>query len=124
MIVAAGINVAVLFAIIAMMLILSGRADAVSDSGPKRVVSWGKVIIILPLGLLINSLILCGAIRMMQLRNRGLAITAAILALIAAPGNIIGLPMGIWALVVLSRREIMETFATVQDSMERPAPWS
>ena len=87
MIVAAGINVAVLFAIIAMMLILSGRADAVSDSGPKRVVSWGKVIIILPLGLLINSLILCGAIRMMQLRNRGLAITAAILALIAAPGT-------------------------------------
>jgi hypothetical protein len=50
----------------------------------------------------------------MQLRSRGLAITAAILALIASPGNIIGLPMGIWALVVLSRREVIEAFKASQ----------
>ncbi len=81
-------------------------------------------------------IILLGTVRMMHLRNRGLAILSAILAItsvaliagaallftfsvaamamakLAVLGNIIGLPMGIWALVVLSRREVVEAFKT------------
>ena len=97
MLVAAGISLAVLFSVIAVFTLRSA-------------VFWWQIPIIL-LGLLVNVLIFWGALRMMQLRNRGLAIASAILALVAAPGNIIGLPFGIWALVVLSRREIIESFA-------------
>jgi len=38
-------------------------------------------------------------------------ILGSILAIIVAPANIIGLPIGIWALVVLNRREVRAAFA-------------
>ncbi|HAU36830.1 MAG TPA: hypothetical protein DCX07_03840 [Phycisphaerales bacterium] len=153
MIVAAGINLAVLLAVVAVVVLSMARREArllgepvepsvtasslaqspdpyattrpaesiYSDRGlvtsaPNGsslvVVSRFELLMGLPLlvGLPINILILLGAMRMMQVRNRGLAIAAAILALIAAPGNIIGLPMGIWALIVLCRREVVEAF--------------
>lgn len=91
--------------------------DAQSPAGPQtqaplKAMSWGVLAFSVPvlLGLPLHLVVLFGAVRMMRLRSRGLAITAAILALIAAPGNIIGLPMGIWALVVLNRREVVEAF--------------
>ncbi len=62
----------------------------------------------------VGFLIVFGAIGMLRLRNRGWAILAAILAMIAMPGNIIGLPMGIWALVILRRRNVADAFATLR----------
>ena len=39
------------------------------------------------------------------------AILGSILAMFVSPGNIIGLPVGIWSLVTLCRREVREAFA-------------
>ena len=85
------------------------------------------------LGLVVAGFVLCSSIRMLKLKGRAAAITGSILAATAIPAIIatlpiwasndsglswfllpvflIGLPIGIWALVVLSRREVVEAFA-------------
>ncbi|MCE5277624.1 MAG: biopolymer transporter ExbD [Planctomycetaceae bacterium] len=70
-----------------------------------------------------SIIIFIAAIRMLRLRGRGLAIAGSILALIAAPGSIIGLPFGIWALVVLNKREVMEAFAALRAQKVRSRAW-
>lgn len=103
MIVAAGINLAVMFAAILMLILFEQRIT-------RDAYTAQNITALLAVALPLNALILGGALWMFQLRYRGFAIAGAILALIAAPGNIIGLPMGIWALVVLGRREVIEAF--------------
>lgn len=63
------------------------------------------------LGLGFAILILMGGIKMKQLQSFGMARTAAILALLPC-GNccILGLPFGIWALVVLGREDVKNAF--------------
>ena len=70
----------------------------------------GAGIRIVPLAL--GVLVLVGALKMQQLRSRGLAMTAAILAMIPclSPCCLLGLPFGIWALVVLSKPEVQSQF--------------
>jgi predicted Ser/Thr protein kinase len=67
------------------------------------------------LGLLAAPFVLCGfliyaAFKMMRLESYAAAIAAAIVGMVVTPGNIIGFPIGIWALMVLSRREIRDAF--------------
>jgi hypothetical protein len=67
--------------------------------------------LIIPLGaLVLSSIMLVAGLMMKRLAGYGLAIAGAILAILVTPGNLIGLPIGIWALVVLSRREVREAF--------------
>jgi predicted Ser/Thr protein kinase len=54
-------------------------------------------------------LMLFGAIQMMQIRSYAWAVAAAILAIVAC--SLVGFPVGIWALVVLMRADVQETFA-------------
>jgi hypothetical protein len=60
--------------------------------------------------LVLSSIMLVAGLMMKRLSAYGLAIAGAILAILVTPGNLIGLPIGIWALVVLSRREVREAF--------------
>lgn len=62
------------------------------------------------IALVLCSLTIFGALKMKHLESYGWAITAAILAILVSPGNIIGLPLGIWALAVLSRSEVRAAF--------------
>jgi hypothetical protein len=64
------------------------------------------------LGLLVSILILVGGIKMMKLEAYGLAMTASILAMIPciSPCCLIGLPLGIWAAIVLSEPEVKGAF--------------
>jgi hypothetical protein len=63
--------------------------------------------------LLFCLLIILGGVRMMSLRSYGLAVTAAILALLPCqPLFLLGLIFGIWALIVLSRPSVKAAFAT------------
>jgi hypothetical protein len=64
------------------------------------------------LELLINGFILLGAIKMRKLENYGLVIAATIVAMIPCnwPCCILGLPIGIWTLVVLSKPEVKSAF--------------
>ena len=60
--------------------------------------------------LIVSSLVIFAALKMKRLQAYGLAIAASILAIIVSPSNLIGLPIGIWALVVLSQRDVREAF--------------
>lgn len=62
-------------------------------------------------GICWSGIVLSGASKMKSLRNHGQAMTASIVALI--PCNfcwLLGLPIGIWALVTLTRNDVKEAF--------------
>jgi hypothetical protein len=63
-------------------------------------------------GIVVSVVVLMGAIKMKKLENYGLAMAASILALIPciSPCCLIGLPIGIWALVVLAKPEVKSAF--------------
>jgi len=64
------------------------------------------------IAILMSVVILLGALKMKKLENYGLAMTASILAMIPcfSPCCLIGLPIGIWAVVVLSKPEVKSAF--------------
>lgn len=67
-------------------------------------------------GILICLFLLYGALKMKKLESYGLSVAVSILAMIPcvapcySPCCIVGLPIGIWALVVLSKPEIKGSF--------------
>ena len=64
------------------------------------------------IGILVSGLILMGALKMKKLESYGLAMTASIIAMVPcfSPCCLLGLPIGIWALVVLSKPEVKSAF--------------
>jgi predicted lysophospholipase L1 biosynthesis ABC-type transport system permease subunit len=64
------------------------------------------------IGLIIAGVIFVGARRMQQLRSWGFGLTVSILAMIpcVSPCCLLGLPIGIWAIVVLVRPEVKAAF--------------
>lgn len=72
-----------------------------------------------PLGLLaglltlaVGGLIIFGAMKMMRLESHGLAMAASIVAMIPclSPCCCLGLPVGIWSLVVLNNAQVKAAF--------------
>ena len=65
-------------------------------------------------GLLLSGLMLYGGLKMKDLQSYGLALTAAIIALVPCLGVngccCIGMPVGAWALYVLTRPEVKGAF--------------
>ena|SRR5438093_207040 len=72
--------------------------------------SFGLAFHALLLGL--NVLVISGGWRMIQLKNYGLCIAAAVVAVVPclSPCCCLGIPPGIWALIVLSRPEVKAVF--------------
>jgi tRNA A-37 threonylcarbamoyl transferase component Bud32 len=65
------------------------------------------------LTLIPSCLIMAGGWQMLRLEFYGLALIAAIMALVPCSlGWLLGLPMGIWALTILSRRDVREAFGS------------
>lgn len=64
------------------------------------------------IGLAIGGVILAGALKMKEGRSYGFALAAAILAMVpcVSPCCCLGLPFGIWALVVLIKPEVKAAF--------------
>ena len=62
---------------------------------------------------LVNAFVLFGAIKMLRLQSHGLVLTALIVAMLpcATCCCLLGLPFGIWALVVISKPEIKSQFS-------------
>src|SRR5207249_4967561 len=58
----------------------------------------------------ICSFILIAALKMKRLEAYPAAIAASILAMFVTPGNLVGLPIGVWSLTVLLRREVKQQF--------------
>lgn len=71
----------------------------------------GKLTLALP-SLVLNGLVFFGALKMKNLQNYGLAMTAAIISVIpcCGPCACLGIPVGIWALVVLNKPEVKSAF--------------
>jgi len=86
--------------ILLVLLFMLYRTDA----------SGGWVLLVPLAALILSSVMLVAGLKMKRLEAYGLAITGSILAILVPPGNLIGLPIGIWALVVLTRREVREAF--------------
>ena len=84
--------------------------------------SHGPIILALPLlaCLLFSSFEIFAALKMKQLEAYGLAIAASILAILISPSSVIGLPIGIWSLVVLSRADVRAAFARRVREMATP----
>lgn len=64
------------------------------------------------IGFLVAGLILFGALKMKKCESYGWAMTASIIAMIPciSPCCLVGLPIGIWALVVLAKPEVKSAF--------------
>ena len=78
-----------------------------------QMMSGGTQIISAIVGVLINLLVLMGGLKMKRLQSYGLAMTASILVMLPCSLSIcciIGLPIGIWSIVVLSRPEVKNAF--------------
>jgi tRNA A-37 threonylcarbamoyl transferase component Bud32 len=62
-------------------------------------------------GLALSGTILYGAIKMMRLESYAAAMAASVLVMVVTPGNLIGLPIGIWCFVALTNRDVRAAFA-------------
>jgi hypothetical protein len=64
------------------------------------------------IGIAVAILIIFGALQMKKMRGWGLSLTAAIVAMVPciSPCCILGLPIGIWALVILLKPEVKAAF--------------
>ena len=73
-----------------------------------------------PLVLVLYLLMLAGAAAMITRQQRGLAMTAAVIAMLpCSPGFLVGLPVGIWALVFLTRPIAREEFSRLKADARR-----
>ncbi|MBW8782697.1 MAG: protein kinase [Verrucomicrobia bacterium] len=82
--------------------------------GPASPPVWARLALALAMAALLllpPLLTFIGAWRMRQLRGRGFAMAAAILAILTFQGLGLGVVFGIWTLVVLTRREVEAAFA-------------
>ena len=62
------------------------------------------------LAIALSSWIIYAGLKLMQFERRGAVMVGSVLAMLVSPGNLIGLPLGIWALVVLNRRDVRKAF--------------
>ena len=102
-----------------MVFLIALFLDKTSEGG-------AAPLLLVPLSaLVLSSVILVAGLKMKRLQAYGLAVAGAILAILVTPGNLVGLPIGIWALVVLSQRQVREAFgkghAVAQFEAARPA---
>lgn len=58
----------------------------------------------------VGLVVTIGAKKMRYLQNHGRAIAASILAMIMPPALVLGLPFGIWSLIVLNKSEVRDAF--------------
>jgi hypothetical protein len=106
--------------LLGLVLTLAGMATAPAMPGldPEfvryfRMFAYGPIgISIKILGIAVSVFILFGALRMQKLSGHGLAMAAAIISMIPcfSPCCVLGLPFGIWALIVLSKPEVKSQF--------------
>jgi serine/threonine protein kinase len=67
--------------------------------------------------------VILGSAKMIRLRSYAWSIAAAILAMVCPPLRIIGLPIGIWALVVLAHGDVRGAFAAARSQPSKANTW-
>jgi hypothetical protein len=113
-----GLGLSILSGIVAVV----GEPPAVDPNAPPFVqaIQEGSrgtlAAVIQGLFVFVNGAIILGAIQMLRFRSWGFALTASILAMLNF-GNcccLLGLPVGIWSIVVLSLEDVRDAFRAVE----------
>lgn len=103
----------ILGAVVGALRVMGGAAMMQTTGNPqldRAVALLGGVVGIL-FAVAIGVVILMGATKMKRLENYGFAMAASILAMLPCSACcLIGLPIGIWSLVVLSKPEVKSAF--------------
>jgi tRNA A-37 threonylcarbamoyl transferase component Bud32 len=71
-----------------------------------------------------SVLVLIGGLKMLRYESRAWAMAAAILAMIFPPLHLIGIPVGIWALVILSQQDVRNVFGSAANTSATGGPAS
>ena len=125
MIVAAGIDA--LFAVV--LAILSALDISLVDPWMRQgekyaaVAEGGFLIVLCVAGLIIDAVIVIGASKMMKLESYSFAVAAALLSIIpclSSPCIILGMPFGLWALLVLMDPSVKVGFFRTNESAATP----
>ena len=88
----------------------------------------GPMTLVVPLiaalfaSLFFSGFVIFAALKMKQLEGYELAIAAGVLAELISPSNVIGLAIGIWSLVVLSRADVRAAFTRRRQERVPPQP--
>lgn len=104
--------------LISMVANLAGmRTMPTGDMPPEferwiTVMSGGLGVVFTVIMLAVGGLIIYGAMKMMRLENYGLAMAASIIAMVPclSPCCCLGIPVGIWSIVVLTNAEVKAAF--------------
>ena len=115
LLVVAGVGMALqAIGIVARLLGISLLGAGLGEERPAAlaILAGGLGIVLGVVGILVGLVVLFGALKMKALESYGLAMTAAILAMIPclSPCCLLGLPAGIWALVVLLDQGVKREF--------------
>ena len=101
--------------VVSLLLNVLGVGMGAVGGGDERMVnlfSGGIGIVLNIVGMLVAGFIIYAAMQMQKLQNYGLVMAATIAAMIPciSPCCLLGLPIGIWALVVLMKPEVKAAF--------------
>jgi hypothetical protein len=98
-------------------LLIAGIINCLAIVGAMSV--GGRVLVVLPV--VYSAAALLGGWNLMQLRSlRWAAIGSALAILPFGPGALIGLPMGIWALILLTKQEVKSAFGQHRTDVSIP----
>jgi len=108
-------GIGAVFQLIGLVLNIAGTgmgAMAGGNDGMVNMFSGGIGILTSLIGIAVAGFIIYGAMLMQKLQKHGMAMAAAIAAMIPciSPCCILGLPIGIWAIVVLVKPEVKAAF--------------
>lgn len=107
-------GIAACFALLGLFLNVVGAGFAAGGSSSMPSFMASRVVSILfhLVWLGLDGLIIYGALQMMKLKSHGLALGAAVICVIPflSPCCVLGIPFGIWALVVLAKPEVKQAF--------------
>jgi hypothetical protein len=111
--VAAGIGG--LFQLLSLVLRVLGTGIGMmgnSSSAYGHMLSGGVGIVVSLIGLATTGFIIWGAMQMMSLQNYTISMAASVVAMVpcVSPCCLLGLPVGIWALVILMKPEVKAAF--------------
>jgi hypothetical protein len=90
-----------------------GAVDAGGGAGPTDALFMGGIAIVSSgIGIVVAGVIMYGAIKMRSLESYSLSMVSTILAMVpcTSPCCLIGIPIGVWALVILNRPEVKAAF--------------
>ncbi|MCA9122111.1 MAG: hypothetical protein H6822_31885 [Planctomycetaceae bacterium] len=115
LLVAGGLGIAAHLLGIVLNVLGVGMGAAQGEGGADQTVMMAQgigAIVGAAIGLGFDALVIVGALKMKKLESYGLAMAASIMAMLPciSCGCLLGLPIGIWSLVVLNKPEVKSAF--------------